>query len=144
MEYCLLLACWWCVRVKERKHFSALGTKPYFHVNSSRKNSILLTTNTPPTWPPCCIVANQEYPRLHSLWQELLWERVKIWIAVSSKKSPSKVFYIDQDTVGIIVLSVCEVLSILGICVSSAVSYILAVGWDVWSGRHGVILDMDW
>ena len=43
---------------QEQKHFSSLGTKLYFHVNSSRKkNSIRLT----PTWPPCHVVANQEY-----------------------------------------------------------------------------------
>ena len=34
-------------------HFSHLETKPYFHVNFSRKNYIVLTTNTPPTWQPC-------------------------------------------------------------------------------------------
>ena len=38
-------------------HFSHLGIKPYFLVNSSRKNYILLTTNTPPTWPPCQVVS---------------------------------------------------------------------------------------
>ena len=48
------------VLVIRTKHFSPLGTMPYFHVNSSRKNSILLTTNTHPTWPPCHVVANQE------------------------------------------------------------------------------------
>ena len=37
---------WWCVRVKIQKHFSPLGTKPYFHVNSSKKNSILLSTTS--------------------------------------------------------------------------------------------------
>ena len=31
-----------------QEHLSALGTKLYFHVNS-------------PTWPPCHMVANQEY-----------------------------------------------------------------------------------
>ena len=30
---------------QEQKHFSSLGTKLYFHVNSSRKNSIVLTPN---------------------------------------------------------------------------------------------------
>ena len=30
---------------QEQKHFSPLGTKLYFHVNSSRKNSIVLTPN---------------------------------------------------------------------------------------------------
>ena len=34
--------------------------KPYFHVNSSTKTAIVLTTNTPPTWPPCRVVASQE------------------------------------------------------------------------------------
>jgi len=52
----MLVVCWW----SEQKHFSPLGTIPYFHVNSSRKNSIVLTTNTPPTKPPCHVVANQE------------------------------------------------------------------------------------
>ena len=33
--------CWW----SRTKHFSPLGTKLYFHVNSSRKNSIVLTQN---------------------------------------------------------------------------------------------------
>ena len=30
---------------QEQKHFSRLGAKLYFHVNSSRKNSIVLTSN---------------------------------------------------------------------------------------------------
>ena len=38
--------CSWSVRVKNNlKHLSPLGTKLYFHVNSSRKSSIVLTTN---------------------------------------------------------------------------------------------------
>ena len=37
--------------------FSPLGAKLYFHVNSWRKNYIVL----PPIWPPCHVVANQEY-----------------------------------------------------------------------------------
>ena len=51
--------CWRCVRIK-RKAFLSLGTKPNFHVNSSRKNSIVLTTNTPPIWPPCHVIVSQE------------------------------------------------------------------------------------
>ena len=36
-------------------------------------------------------------------------------------------------------------LGTLGMIVSSAVAlYILWVDWDVWSGRRGVILDVDW
>ena len=34
--------------------------KPYCHGNSSTKTSIVLTTNTPPTWPPCRVVASQQ------------------------------------------------------------------------------------
>ena len=30
---------------QEQKHFSPLGTKLYFHVNSSRKNTVVLATN---------------------------------------------------------------------------------------------------
>ena len=47
-------------------HFSPLGAKLYFHVNTTRKNyialafTIVLTTNTPPTWLPCHVVASQE------------------------------------------------------------------------------------
>ena len=37
--------CWWCVGDQKQKHFSPLGTKRYFHVNSLRKNSFVLTTN---------------------------------------------------------------------------------------------------
>ena len=44
-----LLVCTWChggpVDCQEQKHFSPLGTKLYFHVNSSIKNSIILTLN---------------------------------------------------------------------------------------------------
>ena len=39
---------------QEQKDFSPLGTKlyfRYFHVNSSRKNTIVLTPKVP--WPPC-------------------------------------------------------------------------------------------
>ena len=53
----MLAVCWW----SRTKHFSPLGTKSYFHVNSSRKNSVVLKNNTPPTWPPCHVVAIQEY-----------------------------------------------------------------------------------
>lgn len=42
-----------CVGGQEEKHFSPLGTKPYFHENSSRK--ILL--------PPCNVVASEENPK---------------------------------------------------------------------------------
>ena len=45
----VLLVCMWRhgghVGGQEQKHFSPLGTKLYFHVNSSRKNSIVLTPN---------------------------------------------------------------------------------------------------
>ena len=45
----ILLVCLWrhsChVGGQEQKHFSPLGTKLYFHVNSLRKNSIVLTPN---------------------------------------------------------------------------------------------------
>ena len=42
---------------QEQKHFSPLGTKLYFHVTSSSKSTIVW----PPTWPPFCVVVNQEY-----------------------------------------------------------------------------------
>ena len=58
--------------VKNKKHFSPLGTKLYFHVNSSKKNSVVLITNTPPAWPPCHVVASQEFvSELTRLWKEL-------------------------------------------------------------------------
>ena len=45
----LLLVCTWhhdgCVGGQEQKHFSPLETKHHFHVNSLRKNYIVLTTN---------------------------------------------------------------------------------------------------
>ena len=37
----MLVVCWW----SRRKHFSPLGTKLYFRVNSTRKSSIVLPTN---------------------------------------------------------------------------------------------------
>ena len=47
--YLQLLVCAWrhggVLVVKKKKHFSPLGTKLYFHVNSSKKNSVVLTTN---------------------------------------------------------------------------------------------------
>ena len=46
------------------KAFLSCGN--YFRVNSSRKNSIVLTTNTPPTWPPCHVVASHEYDDTHN------------------------------------------------------------------------------
>ena len=46
---CQLLVCTWRhgghVGGQEQKHFSPLGTKLYFHVNSSRKYSFVLTPN---------------------------------------------------------------------------------------------------
>ena len=52
-----LLVCTWChgghVDGQEQKHFSPLGTKLYFHVNSSLKNSILLTLNMAALWRGC-------------------------------------------------------------------------------------------
>ena len=45
----LLLVCTWLhgghVGGEEQKHFSPPGTKLHFHVNSSRKNYVVLTTN---------------------------------------------------------------------------------------------------
>ena len=47
------------------KHFSPLGTKLHFNVNSSIKNLLFW----PPTWPPCHVVANQKYSCMHySVW----------------------------------------------------------------------------
>ena len=55
-----LLVCMWRhggnVGGQEQKHFSPLGTKLYFDVNSGKK--ILLFW--PSTWPPWHVVANQE------------------------------------------------------------------------------------
>ena len=45
----------------EQKDFSPLGTRlyfRYFHVNASRKNSIVLTPKVP--WPPCTWTQTQE------------------------------------------------------------------------------------
>ena len=42
--------------VVKNKSLSLLGTKLYFHVNSSRKKFYC----RPPTWPPCHVFANQE------------------------------------------------------------------------------------
>ena len=57
----VLLVCGWRhgghVGGQEQKRLSPLGTKLHFHVNCSRK--ILLYWS--PTWPPCHVVANQEY-----------------------------------------------------------------------------------
>ena len=44
---------------QEQKHFSPLGTKLYFHVNTLRKNCI-----DPPTLPPCHMFANKELANL--------------------------------------------------------------------------------
>ena len=59
----IILNCWFARDVtaamlggQEQKHFSPLGTKLYFHVNSTRKISIVLN----PTWPPYHVVANQQ------------------------------------------------------------------------------------
>ena len=45
----LVLVCTWRrgghVGNQEQKHFSPLGTKCHFHANSSRKNSVVLTTD---------------------------------------------------------------------------------------------------
>ena len=43
---------------QKQKHFSPLGNKLHFHVNCSKKNILY----GPLTWPPCHVVANQEYP----------------------------------------------------------------------------------
>ena len=71
--------CWWCVRINNKKHFSPLGTKPYFHVSSWRKNYIVLMTtidhNTPSTWPSCHVVASQELCVLYAhliIWYMLI------------------------------------------------------------------------
>ena len=52
-----LLVCTWCHRSyvdgQEQKHFSPLGTKLYFHVNSTLKNSILLIPNMAALWRGC-------------------------------------------------------------------------------------------
>ena len=41
----LHVTCGGHVRGQEKKHFSPLGTKCYFHVNSSRKSAIVFTPN---------------------------------------------------------------------------------------------------
>ena len=49
------------VGCQEQKDFSPLGTRlyfRYFHVNASRKNSIVLTPKIP--WPPCTWTQTQE------------------------------------------------------------------------------------
>ena len=59
------LYCWFArdvtaamyVSGQEQKHFAPPGTKLYFHVNSSKKNSIVLT----PNMAACHMVAIQEY-----------------------------------------------------------------------------------
>ena len=43
--------------VGQKKNISLWEHKLYFHVKFSRKNSIVLN----PTWPPCHVVANQEF-----------------------------------------------------------------------------------
>ena len=70
--------CWWCVRFK-KKAFLSLGTKPNFHANSSRKNSIVLTTNTPPIWPPCHLIVSQECRSIKNIKniKLLLWRHCK-------------------------------------------------------------------
>ena len=69
------------------KAFLSCGN--YFRVTSSRKNSIVLTTNTPPTWPPCRVVASQEWPTLNSIRQTGVdtlmirtQRRVRVWVRV--------------------------------------------------------------
>ena len=70
---------------EEQKHFSSLGTKPHFYVNSSRKNYIIvLTTNTPPTWPPCHVVASQKLLRYASM----ITEQTKCWELLVQKFDP--------------------------------------------------------
>ena len=41
----LHVTCGGHVRGQEKTHFSPLGTKCYFHVNSSRKSAIVFTSN---------------------------------------------------------------------------------------------------
>ena len=53
--------CWRCVGGQEQSISLLWELKLNFHVNSSRKNSIVLNNNTPPTWPPCHVAAIQEY-----------------------------------------------------------------------------------
>ena len=42
--------------LEDIQSFAPLGTKLFFHENSSRKNSVVLT----PNMAPCHVVANQE------------------------------------------------------------------------------------
>ena len=65
-----LLVCTWChgghVDGQEQKHLSSLGTKLYFHVNSSLKNSILLTPNMAALWRGCNLLTFQAKTRWSS------------------------------------------------------------------------------
>ena len=65
-----LLVCTWRrgghVGGQEQKHFSPVGTKLYFHVNFSRKNSSVSTPNMVALSRPCHVVAN---PRNRNDWR---------------------------------------------------------------------------
>ena len=56
-----ILNCWFArdvtvaMLVVKNKSIPPLGTKLCFHVNSSRKETLLFR---PPTWPPCHVVTN--------------------------------------------------------------------------------------
>ena len=91
-----LWPCWWCVRVKEQKHFSPLGTKPYFHVNSSRKKSYFIDHQHGHlvAW-----LQAKNTPNLAVSDRGSFTKESKYGLQ-SSKKSPSKVFYVYQDPLG--------------------------------------------
>ena len=51
------VVCWW----SETKSVSLLWELNSIFMYILRKNSVVLTTNTIPTWPPCDVVASQEF-----------------------------------------------------------------------------------
>ena len=72
-EY-LLLVCKWRhggqVGGQEKKHFSPMGSKLHFHVNSLKK----LLLFWPPTLSPCHAVANQELVNWPPWWKKLYYD----------------------------------------------------------------------
>ena len=91
---------------QEQKHFSSLGTKLYFHVNSSRKNSIVLT----PTMAALSRGRNQEWFTKAPFWEivkncyleDIIWplEDTKFLFECGKiSHSFASIYYIDTNKI---------------------------------------------
>ena len=107
----LLLVCTWRngdqVGGQEKKHFSPLGSRLHFHVNSLKK----LLLFWPPTWSPCHLVANQELVNCSPWWKNYIMIVIKIMIIINYVLRDEHKMVCERDNIILLWFSKVSVLS---------------------------------